>query len=139
MTSKKNHYSHGLINGYRSGLEVQVASILNDAGVQFQFEALKVAYKVPETAHTYTPDFYVMSNGLLIETKGRFVAADRKKILLIKAQHPELEIRLVFSNSKQKISKGSKTTYGMWCEKNGITYADFKDRETWLGWTKEQP
>ena len=61
---------------------------------------------------TYTPDFE-LPNGIIIESKGRFVAADRKKHLLVQKQHPELDIRFVFSNSKAKISKGSKTTLCM--------------------------
>ena len=39
-------------------------------------------------------------------------------------QHPELDIRFVFSNSSAKISKRSKTTYAIWYDKLGIPYAD---------------
>jgi hypothetical protein len=52
------------------------------------------------------------------------VAADRKKHLLVKEQNPNMDIRFVFSNSKNKITKKSKTTYGDWCEKNGYKYSD---------------
>jgi len=77
------------------------------------------------------PDFK-LPNGIIVETKGRFVLADRKKHKLIKEQHPELDIRFVFSNSNTKISKKSKTTYGAWCEKLGILYADKTIPEEWL-------
>ena len=53
-------------------------------------------------------------------------------MILVKQQHPELDIRFVFSNSRQKISKQSKTTYGMWCEKHGFLYADKTVPQEWL-------
>jgi len=93
-------------------------------------------YVVNET-RTYTPDF-LLPNGIIIESKGRFVAADRKKHLLVKQQHPDLDIRFVFTNSKAKISKGSKTSYGDWCDKNGFLYADKLIPEGWLNETTKQ-
>ena len=51
-----------------------------------------------------------------MEAKGAFNSADRKKHKLIKEQHPELDIRFIFSNSKTKIGKKSLTTYGKWCD-----------------------
>jgi hypothetical protein len=74
---------------------------------------------------------------LIIETKGRFVTEDRQKHLLIKAQHPELDIRFVFSNSRAKISKTSKTTYAAWCDKYGFKYADKRIPEAWLEESKQ--
>jgi hypothetical protein len=117
--------------GYRSGLEENVATQLKKLGVTAEYETTKIKYRVEED-RSYTPDF-VLPNGIIIETKGRFVAADRKKHLLIKKQHPELDIRFVFSNSKTKLSKGSKTTYGAWCMKHGYMYAD---KEVPLEWLK---
>jgi hypothetical protein len=90
-----------------------------------------VAYIIPASEHTYNPDFK-LPNGIIIETKGRFVIADRKKHLLVKQQHPELDIRFVFTNSKNKINKKSKTTYADWCEKNGFKYADKEIPEEWF-------
>jgi len=80
---------------------------------------------------TYTPDF-VLGNGIIIETKGLFTADDRRKHLAVKEQHPKLDIRFVFTSSKSKLSKGAKTTYGQWCEKNGIQYSDRIIPEDWL-------
>ena len=117
--------------GYRSGLEENVATQLKKLGVTAEYETTKIKYRVEED-RSYTPDFK-LPNGVYIETKGRFVAADRKKHLLIKKQRPELDIRFVFSNSKTKLSKGSKTTYGAWCTKHGYMYAD---KEVPLEWLK---
>lgn len=114
----------GLVHGYRSGLEDVIAAELSSRGVPFRYEAKVdvIPFVQPAKNRTYTPDF-VLDNGVIIETKGRFVTADRQKHILIKAQHPELDIRFLFSNPNSRLSKLSKTTYGMWCEKNGFEYA----------------
>lgn len=117
--------------GYRSGLEVGLAEALTHVGIDGEYEQHKIKYTKPATNHTYTPDFR-LPNGIFVETKGRFVAEDRKKHILIKDQHPELDIRFVFQNSKNKIRKGSNTTYADWCVKHGFIYADKTIPETWL-------
>ena len=122
--------AHGLKHGYRSGLEDKVSKQLQESGVSFEYETLKIQYEVNETRR-YTPDF-ILPNGIIIETKGRFVAADRKKHLLIQQQHSHLDIRFVFSNSRAKLSKGAKSTYAEWCEKHGFLYADKEIPEEWL-------
>jgi hypothetical protein len=117
--------------GFKSGLEENISNQIASKGIEVKYESEKVAYIIPASQHTYNPDFR-LPNGIIIETKGRFVAADRKKHQLVKEQHPNLDIRFVFSNSKNKISKNSKTTYGMWCEKNGYKYADKEIPEEWF-------
>lgn len=120
---------------YRSGLEEAVAEQLRQAGVEATYEEVKIPYVTPAKPHKYCPDFQ-LPNGIFIETKGRFETADRQKHLLIKEQHPELDIRFVFTRSKQTISKTSKTTYAMWAEKHGFQYADKWVPEAWLKETK---
>ena len=117
--------------GFKSGLEENISNQIAGKGIEVKYESEKVAYIIPASQHTYNPDFR-LPNGIIIETKGRFVAADRKKHLLVKEQHPNLDIRFVFSNSKNKITKNSKTTYGMWCEKNCYKYADKEIPEEWF-------
>ena len=124
--------SAGFKYGYRSGLEDRISKQLKSLSVPVKYEEFKIKYEVNEV-RTYTPDFE-LPNGIIIESKGRFVVADRKKHLLIKKQHPDLDIRFVFSNSKAKINKGSKTTYGMWCDKHGFLYADKLIPEEWIKW-----
>jgi len=122
--------ARGVKHGYRSGLEDRISEQLKGLSVPFKYEEFKIKYEVHEI-RTYTPDFELPS-GIIVESKGRFVAADRKKHLLVKKQHPELDIRFVFSNSKAKIAKGSKTSYGDWCDKNGYIYADKLIPEEWI-------
>ncbi|WMM94942.1 endodeoxyribonuclease I [Pelagibacter phage HTVC168P] len=122
----------GLRYGFRSGLEEAIASDLDTKSVNYKFEENKLTYVKPQKTHTYTPDFYLVDKNIYIETKGYFTSQDRQKMRLIREQHPELDIRFVFSNSKTKISKKSKTTYGMWCEKYGFKYADKIIPREWL-------
>jgi len=120
-----------LLHGFRSGLEDKVSQQLLDEGVPVKYEEMYIEYIRPQSSHKYTPDFE-LPNGIIIETKGRFMVADRKKHLLIKEQHPELDIRFVFSSSKAKLSKGSKTTYALWCTKHGFEFADRLIPRAWL-------
>jgi hypothetical protein len=117
--------------GFKSGLEENISVQIESKGIKVEYETEKVAYTIPASQHTYNPDFK-LPNGIFVETKGRFVAADRKKHLLVKAQNPTLDIRFVFSNSKNKITKTSKTTYGDWCDKNGYTYSDKIIPDSWF-------
>ena len=130
VSSVKKSDARGIKHGYRSGLEGRISEQLEGLKVPFKYEEFKIKYEVNEV-RTYTPDFE-LPNGIIIESKGRFVAADRKKHLLVQKQHPDLDIRFVFSNSKAKISKGSKTTLGMWCDKHGYMYADKLIPEEWI-------
>lgn len=117
--------------GFRSGLEERIAQELTELGVGYTYEEQVIEYLKPARVSKYTPDF-VLENGIIIETKGRFLTADRQKHLLVKKQHPDLDIRFVFTRSKTKISKQSQTTYADWCEKNGFLYADTSIPEAWL-------
>jgi hypothetical protein len=123
VTKKSNPKWVAKKYGFKSGLEETISQQIESYGIKVEYETEKVPYIIPASNHTYSPDFK-LPNGIRVETKGRFVAADRKKHLLVKEHNPHLDIRFVFSNSKNKISKKSKTTYGDWCEKNGYKYAD---------------
>lgn len=116
--------------GYRSGLEQDTAKFLKERGVKFTYEQFKIKWVDPKTK-TYTPDF-VLENGIIIETKGRFISPDRAKHLAVRDQYPDLDIRFVFTNSRTKLYKGSKTTYGMWCDRYGFKYADRVIPNAWL-------
>lgn len=117
--------------GYRSGLEDVVAEQIMSLGFEAEYEKHKIEYVKPERKAKYTPDFR-LHNGIFIETKGKFETEDRQKHLLIKQQHPHLDIRFVFSRSKTPIRKGSPTTYADWCIKNGFQFADKRIPESWF-------
>ena len=123
-------FSHARKYGYRSGLEKKLADELKVLKVKFTYESLKIEWE--DLAYrTYTPDF-VLNNGIIIESKGMFTAAARRKHLAIKRQHPKLDIRFVFENSRRKLRKGAKSTYGEWCYKYGLLYSNRVIPEEWL-------
>ena len=129
--SKSKLRANAIKHGYRSGFEHKVSDQLKENKIKFEYETTVIDYIKPETQHKYTIDF-TLPNGILVETKGRWVLEDRKKHLLIKKQHPELDIRMVFQSSKTKIRKGSKTTYAMYCDKHDIPWAEKVIPESWL-------
>lgn len=123
--------SVGLVKGFRSGLEEVIADQIQAAGVKLAYETIKIEYLKPSRKSKYTPDF-PLPNGIIVETKGRFTTEDRQKHILIKDQHPEADIRFVFSNSRSKIRKGSPTTYADWCRKYGFKFADKRIPPAWF-------
>ena len=127
---KASQFAAAMKHGYRSGLELRTKEYLVEHNVKFKYEKVKIEWE-DLMYRTYTPDF-VLGNGIIIETKGLFTSDDRRKHLAVKQQHPKLDIRFVFTSSKRKLSKGAKTTYGQWCEKNGIQYHDRIIPEEWL-------
>ena len=106
---------------FRSGLEEKVSELLNNLGVVYEYESTKVPYVL----HcSYTPDFCLV-NGIYLETKGLFTPEDRRKILAVKKDHPDMDLRMVFQAPFNKISKKSKTTYAAWCEKHDIKWCAY--------------
>lgn len=126
----------GIQAGYRSGLEEDTAAYLKKKKVKFTYEKEKIKW-VDLKIRTYTPDF-VLANGIIVETKGRFISVDRRKHKEIKKQFPELDIRFVFANSRAKLYKGAKSSYGDWCKKHGFKYADKVIPDEWLEETEDE-
>ena len=115
---------------YRSQFEKIVAVKMAQDGGVFKYETIRLPY-VPKVRH-YTPDFYIPETDIYIEAKGRLTREDRTKMLLIKQQHPECDIRFVFANAKNKLYKNSKTTYSDWCNKHGFDWAEKTVPREWL-------
>lgn len=127
-------FDRGLKNGYRSGLEDKVGQQITTAGLPLLYETDRVEYTWPARQSKYTPDFKLPKPGgfYYVETKGRWVTNDRAKALLLHKQHPDIDIRYVFSNQRAKLYKGSLTTYEMYSQKHGLTYANKWIPQEWL-------
>lgn len=123
---KRKHLS----KTYRSGLEEEAAAFLKTRQKKVEYEKLKIEWEDLKY-RTYTPDFE-LDNGIIIETKGIFSPADRRKHLEIQKQHPKLDIRFVFSNANAKLYKGAKSRYCDWCEQKGFKWAHRVIPEGWL-------
>jgi hypothetical protein len=104
---------------YRSRLEEKLARWFELNGHQFEYETLKLNYTL---SANYYPDF-ILPNGVILEAKGYFKPEDRRKMLAVKKQHPNLDIRLVFQAPYNTLTKKSQTTYAKWAEKNGFLWA----------------
>ena len=106
---------------FRSKLEEKVADLLEGLGVSYEYEPEKLSYTIE---HNYTPDF-VLPNYIYLETKGYWDPADRRKVLAVKRDNPDVDLRMVFQSPFNTISKKSKTTYAQWCEKHDIPWTSF--------------
>lgn len=119
----------------RSKYEDTLTANLDNNNKEYHYEEFYLEYTVK---HKYTPDF-VLPNGIIVEAKGGeccFVPVGKKvgfylasldseargKMLKVKRQYPELDIRFVFP--KDFKLEGLKTTpkASKWCEKNGFKY-----------------
>ena len=115
---------------FRSRFELHLAKGLADNKVKFEYESKKFLY-VPKP-RTYTPDFYLVESDIYIEAKGHLDKADRVKMALVKQQHKDLDILFVFMNARNKIYKGSRTTYADWCNKHDFRWAEKSIPTEWF-------
>ena len=70
---------------FRSNSEYNTYCFLKENKVSFKYEKLTIKYEWLESKK-YIPDF-VLSNGIILEVKGRFVLEDRNKHLFVKKQY----------------------------------------------------
>lgn len=89
-----------------------------------------VDYEPPDAAlnynrpATYIPDFR-LANGILVEAKGYFKPADRTKMLLVKKQNPQADIRFLFQRANNKLTKAKNSiAYWQWAERHGFEWAE---------------
>tara|TARA_R110000823_G_scaffold219939_4_gene348709 strand:- start:226 stop:648 length:423 start_codon:yes stop_codon:yes gene_type:complete len=116
---------------FRSIFEEEMAGDLISKGIPVLYETEKMLYVRPETTHKYTPDF-ILPNGIIIEAKGRLTRFDRIKMVLVRAWNSSQDIRFVFQSPHNPTYKGSKTTYAMWCDKNGFKWAEKFVPQAWI-------
>ena len=108
---------------FKSKLEERIATLFVTLGVKYEYESEKISYTIQ---HHYYPDF-ILPNHVYLEAKGYWAPADRRKILAVKKDNPDMDLRMVFQAPYNKINKNSKTTYAMWCEKHDIPWTSFHD------------
>lgn len=116
----------------RSGLERTVKDQLDKLGVKYEYEPRKIEYRrrvvsgicgkcghyiVYQKKH-YLPDF-ILENGVVLEVKGRLTASDRAKLLAVREQHPDIDLRLLFG-ANNKINKNKQERYMDWAARHGI-------------------
>jgi hypothetical protein len=99
---------------------------LRDSGVEWEYEGERLEYT---TSHIYIPDFRI--GDMILEFKGYFDAAARRKMLNVRRCYPELDIRFVFQNAANKISRKG-LTYGGWATRNGFPWCNGNINKEWL-------
>lgn len=115
------------LQGYRSKFELSVANNLEQRNITFGYESMLIRYVLE---CRYTPDF-ILPNGIIIETKGRLLQKDARKHRAIKKQHPELDIRFVFTDINKRVENSKFTNY-QWCQKYGFEYAERVIPQEWI-------
>jgi hypothetical protein len=115
-------------SGFRSKTEEKFAGHLDELGVPYSYEKHTVKYKQKDAS--YKVDFDL--GKFIIEYKGQFTSEDRTKHLLIKSQHPSLDIRFVFDRASNYLNKNSDTTYSDWCDQYGFKWAEKIIPPEWL-------
>lgn len=127
----------------RSKFETNVGLDLHKRLVKFEYEAKQYEYKCKPYNATcsncgskevwekrkYTPDFF-LPNGIIIEAKGRWIAKERKILLAIKEDYPELDIRMLFQYNNW-LTKKHTQRYGDWCDKRDIKWSVGYVPEEW--------
>ena len=105
-------------NNYRSKFEQLVCEALP---CKFKYEPWPIHFTYPAKTARYLPDV-LLPNGVIVEIKGRFTNADRKKHKAIKnSTGGKYDIRFLFQ-CDNTIYKGSKTRYSDWSKKHGFQY-----------------
>jgi hypothetical protein len=106
----------------KSKFEKRFYDEIRRQGYDFGYEVDKLSYTLDLE---YKPDWKV-DDKVYIETKGKFDYVERRKILAVLKANPGKEVRMVFMRN-QKLGKGSKMTYGEWCDKHNIRWSVFPE------------
>ncbi len=118
----------------RGSLEPKVMADLDNRGVLYAYEPFSLKYT---TESSYTPDL-VLSNGIIVEIKGKFDRDDQRKMDQVVKQHPDKDIRMVFQRLKTgligsaKRKDGTRMTHQEWADRRGIKCAEMTIPEEWL-------
>ena len=98
-----------------------MASQLQAIGTPFDYEERKFRYSLIKT---YKTDFAVHTLGgdVMVEVKGWFPTAERTKIKSVLRDNPDLRLLVALQRPNAAITRDSKTTLAMWCEKNSIPW-----------------
>ena len=122
---------------YKNKFEYDVANRLSGADANYAYESEKLTYTLTKK---YIPDFVIRNREaiLYIETKGNgrsWDAAARAKMIAVKKQHPDKDIRILFWSNGEfgaRRKDGTRQTQMGWAEKNGFTAAVREIPDGWL-------
>ena len=112
----------------RNKFEYSIYDQLRRAKVKFEYEGEKFAYIL---ACHYLTDWKLQTpfGKIYIESKGYLRPADKRKLIAVKRQHPEIDLRILFYPFR---SLTREKQYTQWAIKNGFRYAIGKIPKEWL-------
>lgn len=107
----------------RNKFEQRILDQLKRSKVRHSYESEKIPYVIEGN---YIPDFILEIEGrkIYLETKGHFRPEAKRKMVAVKRQNPELDIRIIFYSARKP--------YIRWAEKHGFKYAFHSIPEEWL-------
>lgn len=107
----------------RNKFETRIYKVLKRTKACFRYESERIPYVL--SGH-YIPDFVLTTSTgkVYIETKGYFRPEAKRKLVAVKKQHPELDIRLLFYSTNK--------SYIKWCDRYGFKWAVDKIPTDWL-------
>lgn len=103
--------------------------------IPFQYESRKFHLTLPVVNHkcagcgsqhivrrvSYTPDWLLTGKDIVVESKGKFTARDRKIALAMQREYPLEQYVLLFQRDNW-ISKTKTQKYSDWCRKHGFDF-----------------
>lgn len=107
----------------RNKFEERIYAQLKRKRCRVTYETAQIPYVI---AGHYIPDFIIQtpSGKVYIETKGHFRPEAKRKMVAVKRQHPELDIRIVFYKYNKQYEK--------WAIRYGFKYAFEKVPLEWM-------
>lgn len=120
---------------FRSGYERKLRVFLLTNRIPFQYESRKFVLTLPVVNHrctscgsqhverrvSYTPDWLLTAKDIVVESKGKFTARDRKIALAMQRQYPLEQYKMLFQRDNW-ISKTKTQRYSDWCRKHEIDF-----------------
>ena len=107
----------------KNKFELKILNQIKGSGCKVKYEGEKIPYVL---AGHYIPDYIITtpSGKLYVEAKGHFRPEAKRKMVAVKRQHPELDIRIVFYRYNVK--------YERWANKYGFKFAWGVVPDEWL-------
>jgi hypothetical protein len=136
---RKEAKRHAAMCGMKSMLEVEIATMLDEAKIKWKYEPIKMKYHTCPgwcedcnvKCQYYEPDF-VLENGTILEVKGKMTLETRKKMVAVKRCHPKSRIIMIFGYANNKLSaRPNATRYWQWAEKEGFEWTDKTISRRW--------
>jgi len=107
----------------RNEFEKSIERFLKKKKVKFKYEREKIPYVI---AGHYIPDFIIETKlgTVYVEAKGYLRPEAKRKMVAVKRQHPEMDIRFVFYSRRSSQIK--------WADKHGFKWAIKEVPTEWL-------